>query len=110
MTGRTGPDWLRAAFTARSMIGDALLPEGRQDVLLRREIIEEGSLADVGGLGDGLDGGFLIAALREELQRGLKKAVASFGAVALAASRGGFGAAPGDGSDGHDMTSNHIRL
>ena len=85
MTGKTGPLVRRASLAARSMIGHALLAERGQHVFLRGEIIEEGSLADVGGFGDVLNGGFLIPALGEELQRGAKEAVAGFGAVALAA-------------------------
>ena len=90
MTGRTGPFCLRASCDGALDGGNALVAERGQHVLLGGEIIEEGSLADVGGLGDGLDGGLLIAALGEEPQRGAEKPFAGFGAVALAAARAGL--------------------
>ena len=94
--------------------GDALGAEGGQHVLFRREIIEEGSFAHVGGFGDVLDGGFEIAAFGEEPQRGAKQTVADFGAMAFAAARVGQSGVPAAAwmrpSMMSDLTDSHIRL
>ena len=65
--------------------GDTLGAECGEHMLFGREVIEESSLADVGGFGDVCDGGFQETAVRKKLERRLKKAVSNFGAAAFAA-------------------------
>ncbi len=81
--------------------GDALGAKRGENVFLRRKIIEERSLADVGGFGDVFNGGFQIAALGEEAEGGAKQALANFGAVALAAPGDAFYLVPRSWSGSH---------
>ena len=52
------------------------------------EIIEKGALADIGGVGDVLHGGFRETLLTEEVESGAKQPLANFRAAALAAADG----------------------
>ena len=71
-----------------SDFGELNLGHDAKDMVLGLEVVEEGSLAYVGGLGDVFDGNVLEAALREELKSAAKKADAGFGGTALAAACG----------------------
>ena len=66
--------------------GELNLGHDAKDMVLGLEVVEEGSLAYVGGLGDVFDGNVLEAALREELESAAEKSDAGFGGTALAAS------------------------
>ena len=59
-----------------------------EDVTLGFEVIEEGFLAYVGGLGDVFDGDVLETAFGEELEGAAEEADAGFGGAALAAACG----------------------
>jgi hypothetical protein len=65
--------------------GDAFSTQRGQHVLFCPEIVEEGSLANVGGFGNILDRRLQEAAFCEKLERGEEKALADLGAMALAA-------------------------
>src|SRR6266403_4806816 len=66
-------------------LGELHFAEGQENVVFAGKMIEERAFADVGDVGDVLDGGFHEAFFSEELQRRAKEAFADFGAAALAA-------------------------
>ena len=67
--------------------GDALVSERGKHVFFGGEVVKKGPFADVGGIGDVLDGGFQIAALGKQLERGVEKPLAGFGPVTFSAAR-----------------------
>ena len=69
-------------------LGELHFSEGQEEVVFAGEIIEEGALADVGGVGDVFDGGVGEAALGEKIERGAEEALADLSAAALAATEG----------------------
>jgi len=67
--------------------GDALGPKCGKHVFFGREVVEEGSLADVGRFGDVGDGGFQKPPVCKQLKGRLEKSVVNFSAAAFAAPR-----------------------
>jgi hypothetical protein len=63
--------------------------EGQQDVVLAREIIEEGAFADVSSFSDVLDSRLGKSPLGEKVKGGAEKTLADIGAAALATVRRG---------------------
>ena len=94
------------AFQSAFDSGEPLGAERGENMFFRREIVKEGSLADVCGLGDVFDRGFQEAALGEKLEGGAEETIADFGAAAFAAPEGCRRGEVGDWQgSGHSMNS-----
>src|SRR6266705_3850346 len=74
-----------SSLDGRLQLAELHLSKSQQDVILAGEIIEEGALADIGGVGDVFHGGLRKTLLSEEVESGAKKALANFRAASLAA-------------------------
>ena len=68
----------------RFYFGNTLLAERVENVFFGLEIIEEGSLTHIGGLGDVFNRGVCKAAFGEQAQRAAHQAFAGFRVAALA--------------------------
>jgi hypothetical protein len=66
-------------------------PEGQQDVVLAREIIEKSAFADVSSLSDVFDSRFGESLLGKQIESGEEKTLADIGAAALATVGSGAG-------------------
>lgn len=75
-------------FNDGLQLGELHFSEGQEEVVFAGEIIKEGALADVGGVGDVFDGSVGEAALGEEIEGGAEEALADLSAAALSATEG----------------------
>ncbi len=60
---------------------DVVVEDGEEQLLFVAEVLVDGSLADAGALGDGIDGGGLVALFGEDLGGGAKDRTGFGGAV-----------------------------
>ena len=83
---RMGESTAARFFDDASSFAELHFAESQQDVVLAREVVEEGAFADVGGFGDVFDRGFAKPFSAKRVESGAEQAFAKFRASAL---RGG---------------------